>query len=105
MDDNKLIEITDKIADTLGKEAFATISDSIGELITGNTQNLNAIKERDEKITKLEDKNEKLVAANGALLQKVPVGFEAVENKKEKEAPQPKISLKDAFDEKGNFRK
>lgn len=105
MDDNKLIEITDKIADTLGKEAFATISDSIGELITGNTQNLNAIKERDEKITKLEDKNEKLVAANGALLQKVPVGFEAAENKKEKEAPQPKISLKDAFDEKGNFRK
>lgn len=100
-----MIEITDKIADTLGKEAFATISDSIGELITGNTQNLNAIKERDEKITKLEDKNEKLVAANGALLQKVPVGFEAAENKKEKEAPQPKISLKDAFDEKGNFRK
>lgn len=105
MDDNKLIEITDKIADTLGKEAFATISDSIGELITGNTQNLNAIKERDDKISKLEDKNEKLVAANGALLQKVPVGFEAVENKKEKEAPQPKISLKDAFDAKGNFRK
>lgn len=103
MDDDKILELTGRIEETLGKDNFATISDTIGELLTGNSQNLNAIKERDAEIDKLKDKNEKLVAANGALLQKIPVGFESAETKKEKEAPQTKISLKDAFDKDGNF--
>lgn len=103
MDDDKILELTSKIEETLGKDSFATISDTIGELLTGNTQNMKAIADRDAEIDKLKDRNDKLVAANGALLQKVPMGYEAVE-KKEKEAPQTKISLKDAFDEKGNFR-
>ena len=105
MDDDKILELTSKIEETLGKDNFATISDTIGELLTGNTENMKAIAERDAEIDKLRDRNDKLVAANGALLQKVPMGYEAVDKKKEKEAPQPKISLKDAFDEKGNFRK
>ena len=33
---------------------------------------MKAIKERDEQIKNLQDRNEKLVAANGALLQKIP---------------------------------
>ena len=81
-----------------------TDSTTIGELLTGNTQNMKAIADRDAEIDKLKDRNDKLVAANGALLQKVPMGYEAVDKKKSEEAPQPKISLKDAFDEKGNFR-
>ena len=105
MDDDKILELTGKIEETLGKDSFATISDTIGELLTGNTENMKAIAERDAEIDKLKDRNDKLVAANGALLQKVPMGYQAAEQKKEKEAPQPKISLKDAFDEKGNFRK
>lgn len=105
MDDDKILELTGKIEETLGKDNFATISDTIGELLTGNTENMKAIAARDAEIDKLKDRNDKLVAANGALLQKVPMGYEAVDRKKEEEAPQPKISLKDAFDEKGNFRK
>lgn len=106
MDDDKILELTGKIEETLGKDSFATISDTIGELLTGNSENMKAIAERDAEIDKLKDRNDKLVAANGALLQKVPMGYEAVDRKKEeKEAPQPKISLKDAFDAKGNFRK
>ena len=102
MDDSKILELTGKIEETLGKENAAMISDTLGEILTGNTENINAIKSRDEEIKRLQDRNEKLVAANGALLQKVPM--ERAEDKREekKEAPK-KINLKDAFDKNGNF--
>ena len=79
------------------------ISDTIGEILTGNAENMKSISERDERIKKLQDRNEKLVSANGALLQKIPME-RAVEKEssKEKEAPK-KINLKDAFDKNGNF--
>lgn len=105
MDDDKILELTGKIEETLGKDNFATISDTIGELLTGNTENMKAIAARDAEIDKLKDRNDKLVAANGALLQKVPMGYEAVDRQKKEEDPQPQTTLKDAFDEHGNFRK
>lgn len=105
MDDDRILELTSKIEQTLGQEEYATISDTIGELLTGNTENMKAIAERDAEIDKLKDRNDKLVSANGALLQKVPMGYMQNDRKEEKkENPQPKLSLKDAFDEKGNFR-
>lgn len=102
MDDQKILELTGKIEETLGKESSAMISDTLGELLTGNTENMKAIADRDAKIKALQDRNEKLVAANGALLQKIPM--ERAEDKVEekKEAPK-KINLKDAFDKNGNF--
>ena len=103
MDDDKILELTGKIEETLGKEDYAMISDTIGEILTGNAQNMQTIAERDASIKKLKDRNEKLVTANGALLQKVPME-RAVdrEDSKKEEAPK-KINLKDAFDSKGNF--
>ena len=103
MDDDKILELTGKIEDTVGKEVFATISDTIGEILTGNTENMKQLASRDGEIAKLKDRNEKLVAANGALLQRVPM--EKVETKstdKSEEKP-AKINLKDAFDKNGNF--
>ena len=102
MDDDKILELTGKIEETLGKDSFATISDTIGEILTGNAENMKTLAERDETIKKLQDRNEKLVSANGALLQKVPMGYEKPSQKEEKE-PQKKINLKDAFDKNGNF--
>lgn len=104
MDEDRILELTGKIEETLGKENTAMISDTLGEILTGNTANMKAIAERDETIKKLQDRNEKLVSANGALLQKIPM--EKAEDKvdsNEKKA-QKKISLKDAFDSKGNFK-
>lgn len=101
MDDQKILELTGKIEETLGKENSAMISDTLGELLTGNTENLKAIAERDAEIKKLQDRNEKLVAANGALLQKVPM--ERAETKEEKKEAPKKINLKDAFDKNGRF--
>lgn len=105
MDDNKILELTGRIEETLGKEDYAMISDTIGEILTGNSENMKALATRDENIKKLQDRNEKLVAANGALLQKIPME-RAVdkEESKEKEAPK-KISYKDIFDKNGNFLK
>ena len=102
MDDDKILELTGRIENTLGAESYAMISDTIGELLTGNTQNMKIIEERDAEIKKLKDRNEKLVAANGALLQKVPMVKTSEPETQEK--PKSKINLKDAFDEKGNFR-
>lgn len=103
MDDQKILELTGKIEETLGKENSAMISDTLGELLTGNSENLKAIAERDEQIKKLQDRNEKLVAANGALLQKVPMErVDTKEDSRKEEAPK-KINLKDAFDKNGNF--
>ena len=103
MDDDKILELTGKMEETLGKENFAMISDTVGEILTGNTQNMKAIAERDEQIKKLADRNEKLVSANGALLQKIPMERSAEkDDSKEKEAPK-KINLRDAFDKNGNF--
>lgn len=104
MDDDKVLELTGKIEETLGKDNFATIADTIGEILTGNTLNMKALSDKDAEIDRLKDRNDKLVASNGALLQKIPMGYESKENQKKEEA-QPSYSLKDAFDAKGNFRK
>ena len=104
MDDTKILELTGKIEETLGKENAAMISDTLGEILTGNTENMKAIAERDEKIKQLQDRNEKLVSANGALLQKIPMEkAESEVNSNETKAPK-KINLKDAFDKNGNFK-
>lgn len=105
MTDDQILELTGKIEETLGKEDYAMISDTIGEILTGNAENMKAIAERDSRIKKIQDRNEKLVAANGALLQRVPMERATdKEDSEEKEAPKP-INLKDAFDSKGNFIK
>ena len=103
MDDDKILELTGKIEETLGKEDYAMISDTIGEILTGNTANMKALSERDSRIKKLEDRNEKLVAANGALLQKMPMEKSIDTSKSSEEKPAPKIKLEDAFDKRGNF--
>lgn len=103
MDEDRILELTGKIEETLGKENTAMISDTLGEILTGNTENIKAIQARDEEIKKLQDRNEKLVSANGALLQKIPMEkAESDVNSKEEKAPK-KINLKDAFDKNGNF--
>lgn len=104
MDDDKILEITGNIEKALGNEAYATISDSIGELLTGNSENMKALAERDAEINKLKDRNEKLVSANGALLQKIPVGKKEERSSKAEEAKESKpISWNDIFDKNGNF--
>lgn len=106
MDDNKILELTSKIENTLGAENFAMISDTVGELLTGNTLNMQSIADRDAEIKELKSRNEKLVSANGALLQKVPMGKEKTANSTAESSEKPvekHISWNEIFDKKGNF--
>lgn len=103
MDDDKILELTSKIETTLGKENFAMISDTVGEILTGNTLNMQAIAERDKEIDTLKDRNDKLVSANGALLQKIPVGKEKQAEKSEEKPKE--ISWNAIVDKNGNFLK
>lgn len=103
MDDNKILELTGKIESTLGAENFAMISDTVGEILTGNTLNMQAIADRDKEIDTLKDRNDKLVSANGALLQKIPVGKEKPQEKSEEKPKE--ISWDSIVDKKGNFLK
>lgn len=105
MDDDKILELAGKIEETLGNENYAMISDTIGEILTGNASNMKAISDRDDKIKTLEDRNEKLVLANGSLLQKVSVAQVKPKAEETDEEKPKKINLKDAFDAKGNFVK
>ena len=102
MTDDQILELTSKIESTLGAESFAMISDTVGEILTGNTMNMQAIADRDKEINTLKDRNDKLVSANGALLMKLPVGKKEEPKEKIEEAPK-KISWNDIFDKKGNF--
>lgn len=102
MNDENLLDITTRMEQTLGKENFAMISDQIGELITGNSNNLKRIEEAEANIKSLQDRNDKLVLANGSLLQKLPMA-KSEEKDETEEKPKKKINLKDAFDKKGNF--
>lgn len=103
MDDTRILELTGKIEETLGKENSAMISDTLGEILTGNTENMKTLAERDAEIKALQDRNEKLVAANGALLQKIPMEKAVDKSEEEKKEAPKKINLKDAFDKNGNF--
>lgn len=103
MDDDKILELTSKIESTLGKENFAMISDTVGELLTGNSMNMQSIADRDAEIKELKSRNEKLVSANGALLQKVPQIVEKPVEKSEEKTTEKPISWNDIFDKKGNF--
>lgn len=101
MEDEKLLGITNSIEEKLGKENSATIADDLGILMTENSKTQELLKQREEEIKTLKERNDKLVAANGNLLQQIPMG--KIDKKEESEEPKKSISLKDAFDAKGNF--
>lgn len=88
----------------LGSDNFALVADDIGAIMTGNTENLKTISERDKEITDLKSRNEKLVSANGSLLQRIPMAKDEPRKDEEEKKPE-KIDLFDAFDENGNFKK
>ena len=104
MQDNDLQTIIDSISEKVGKENSALIADDIGKLITINSSVVDEMKKKDTEISRLTSTNEKLVIANGNLLQSIPMGKE--EKKEEKEETVHKsTSLRDCFDSKGNFKK
>lgn len=104
MKNEDLQAITNSMKSKLSDEEYAKISDDIGDLITKNTESFNESVKKDNEITKLKDDKEKLVLANGNLLQKISMGVDELPERK-KEEEKKSFSFKDVFDEKGHFKK
>lgn len=106
MKNELLEEITNSIQEKLGEESSALIADDLGKLITANTQTLDNIDKMSKKIDSLTDRNEKLVIANGNLLQQVPMSYESKAPKEDdSEEKKKSFSFRDCFDSRGNFKK
>lgn len=104
MKEEDLIKLTDSIKEKLGEESSALIADDLGVLYTHNKEVQEQLDSYNKEITKLKDTNEKLVLANGSLLQQVPMAKEK-EPECEKEATSKKsFNFSEMFDEHGNFK-
>ena len=105
MQNDDLEAITNSIKSKLGDENVALIADDLGTLITRNTQVYNNMLKKDEEITKLKDDKEKLVLANGQLLQQVSIGTSSNAPKEEEKIEKKSFNFRSVFDEKGRFKK
>ena len=104
MDSGELNIFLDSIKEKLGEENSALISDDLGNLITKNTEIHNMMGNKDKEIERLNGLNQKLISANGSLLQQVSAGFEKNPHDEEDEPPKKSFNFRDAFDEKGRFK-
>ena len=97
--------ITDNITSKLGDENAGIIADDIGKLITANTQTIETINSLNEQLKTLKETNEKLVIANGSLLQQIPAVADYDKHQTEEVTEKKKaFNFKDAFDKSGNFK-
>lgn len=110
MKKEELLELSNRIQEKIGKEASALIQDDLGILITDNETTNSLIMEKEAEISKEKSLNENLIKANSSLFQQVGNQGTSALNKEPKEVvEEPKkpksFSIKDCFDEKGNFIK
>lgn len=97
---NTINSINEKVGENSG-----VIADDLARIITLNNTALETISSQSSEIETLRDRNEKLIVANGNLLQQVPMGKEKPPVTQSENAPVKSTSLKDCFDSKGNFKK
>ncbi|MBO5871979.1 MAG: hypothetical protein J6Q75_04975 [Bacteroidaceae bacterium] len=104
MNEDELTKIFDSIQEKVGKENSAAIADDLGTLITKNSETIQALKSKDTEIANLKSTNAKLVAANGNLLQQIPMSDEdPAGSRPEPEKEPAPFSMKACFDSRGNF--
>lgn len=105
MTEDELNNINNSIKEKVGEETFAMIGDDLGKIITGRETMEKEIKSRDEAIADLKSKNEKLVDANASLFKQIPVTSSEESEPEETESPMANVSLRDAFDANGKFKR
>lgn len=106
MKEDILKGITSSISEKLGEENSSIIADDIGKLITANTQTIETINSLNKRISTLEETNQKLIQANGSLLQQIPAVADYEKHQPAPEEEEKKtFNFKTMFDKHGNFRK
>lgn len=104
MNSEELNTFLDSMKEKLGEENSALISDDLGNLITKNTEVYNNLNNKDKEISRLNDLNQKLVSANGSLLQQVGASLEKPSHGEPEDSHKKSFNFRDAFDEKGRFK-
>lgn len=106
MKEEVLKGITDSITSKIGEENAGVIADEIGKLFTANSQSIETIESLNKQVSTLKETNEKLVAANGSLLQQIPAVADYEKHQTAPEEEEKKtFNFKTMFDKHGNFRK
>lgn len=106
MKEEILKDITSSISEKLGEENSSIIADDIGKLITANTQTIETIESLNKRINTLEETNQKLIQANGSLLQQIPAVADYDKHQSATVEEEKKtFNFKTMFDKHGNFRK
>lgn len=102
MKNEDLKAITDSIEEKIGKENSGIIADDLGKLFTLNKQTIDSINKLESEKADLISKNDKLIVANGNLLQQIPMEKEPEKEKEEEYKP---FNYRSIFDEKGNIKR
>ena len=105
MNEDFLKGITETIATKIGEENAGIIADDIGKLITANKETIDNIDSLNKQVASLKETNEKLIAANGSLLQQIPAVADFDKHQSEEVTEEKKaFNFKDAFDKSGYFK-
>ena len=105
MQEKDFQKVIDDMKETLGEESVGKIADSLGILITDNSNMNKEINKKDDEIKVLKEDKERLITTNGNLLQQVTFGKEEdiIDKGNNKEEKKKYIDYKIAFDEKRKF--
>lgn len=97
----------DKIKTAVGDEIVGKIADTLGILISDNSNMNSELNKKDDTIKNLQADKDRLIQTNGNLLLQVTAGKEEdiinTNEKKEKEEEKKYIDFRTAFDEKRKF--
>lgn len=104
---SKMQDIIDSMNAKLGKETSAMIADDISQMLSFESESTKTIQNKDKEISRLKDNNEKLITANGNLLQQISSESEEILSPKqpEVEASKEPFNFESVFDKNGNFKK
>lgn len=103
MKKEEMDNFVNNLREKVGEETAGIIADDLGTLLTDNANMLKKQEENQTTINKLREDKENLLSANGNLLRQVSMQNDGSFDFKEKEEKKEKFSMKQAFDNKGNF--
>ena len=105
MQEKLLKDITDSITTKLGEENAGIIADDIGKLVTANAQTIDLINSLNSEVSSLKETNQKLVSANGSLLQQIPAVKDYDKHQESETVEKKAFNFHSVFDKNGRFKK
>lgn len=96
-------ETLNNMQEKIGKESAGLIADDIASLLSYENARNKEVKKKDKEIERLKETKEKLIEANGNLLQQISVETKDIEPQAPNQEESKPIDVRSAFDKNGNF--